>query len=125
MAKGPFEIVACWTWAISAPSLSLSLLAGLATTLISCRPDESKDLAFQRVLPLCNELFLPNSMARPPGFDLSARLEDLSRQIREHAAEFNTPAGVRYLRVRLERERDDIARACVRRLLDDLRKGAA
>ena len=123
MAKGHLATEAYRAWELSRPFLGLGLLGVLAAAPISCQAD--KDVAFRRVLPLCNELFLPNSMARPPGFDLPARLEEVSRQIREHAAEFNTPAGVRYLRARLEREHDDIARACIRRLLDDLSEGDA
>ena len=125
MAKRHVEIEAYGAWEPSGPFLGLGLLAVLAGALLSCQPGETKDVAFQRVLPLCNELFRPNSTARPPGFDSTARLEEVSRQIREHAAEFKTPAGVRYLRARLEREPDEIARACIRRLLDDLSEGAA
>jgi hypothetical protein len=100
-------------------------LAAFAAVLASCQPDESRDLAFRRVLPLCNELFLPGSMASPPGMEVGGRSDELLRQIREHAAEFSTPAGVRYLRGRLDRETDDVARECIRRLLDDLREDAA
>ena len=108
----------------SPPLRGLALLALLAVGPAGCRPDESRDAAFQRVLPLCNEYFLPSSTARPPGVDSSSSRDDLSRRIREHAAEFDTPAGVHYLLARLQREGDEAARACIRRLLDDLREGA-
>lgn len=124
MHERRFDTEACWAWAVRGPFGSLALLALLGLALAGCRADEARDVAFQRVLPLCNEYFRPASMA-PPGSAAGAHQDDLSRQIRAHAAEFNTPAGVRYLLVRLQRERDDAARACIRRLLDDLREGAA
>ena len=124
MGKGHFETAAYWIRANQARFLALSLLAVLAGAITACPPDQSHDLAFEQVLPLCNEFFHPNSIARPPDFDLSGHQDDLSRQIREHAAQFSTPAGVRYLRGRLDREPDDLARAYLRRLLEDLREGA-
>jgi len=124
MGKGRFESEGCWRRAIPDPLGGLAVLALLAAGVEGCRPDESRDVAFQRVLPLCNQYFGSTSSPGPPGSDASRQGDDLSRQIREHAAEFDTPAGVHYLLLRLQGERDEAARACIRRLLDDLREGA-
>ena len=100
----------------------LGWFAALAALLGACAASESSDDAFQGVLPLCNELFVAESKPRPPDADPDPHLEEVAQGIRERAAGFDTPAGVRYLRSLLDRESDEQTRACVHRLLADLRE---
>jgi hypothetical protein len=81
---------------------------------------ESFDATFQETERLCEEYFLPNSMARPTGFDLEGRLRQLEAQLRERSAAFSAPGGVEYLRGKLGDATDDMSRACARQLLDYL-----
>jgi len=123
MTRGDLEARVDRIRALPAASLALGFLAALAGLAVSCQLDQSKDDAFQGVLPLCNELFVAES--KTPGVDATAHLDDLSRQVRARAAAFDTPAGVAYLRSRLEREPDDHERACINRLLAGLRQDDA
>jgi hypothetical protein len=76
----------------------------------------SFDAAFQEVLPFCEQLFLPNSMAREPGSDINARLDDSEEQIDKRSAAFNSPDGKAYLKARIKSEKDDVALACIRHI---------
>ena len=92
------------------------LLSG-ALTGTARAADVAFDGAFHRAQRLCDEYFLPNSMARPAGFDREARLRRLESQLRERASVFRSPRGVEYLRSHLGKESDDISRACAQKLL--------
>ena len=102
-----------------AAGLALGLLAIGVAAFAACGSDQGRDDAFQQVLPICEEL---SRLGAGPG--ASGRADDLSRKIRERSGQFETPAGVRYLRSRLDRETDDVARACIHRLLSDLQEDA-
>jgi hypothetical protein len=117
MLLAAFGSRAMGRWSMRAAGLALGLLAIGAAALAACDSDQGRDDAFQQVLPLCTELFV-----HAEGPDASGRADDLSRRIREHSAQFETPAGVHYLRSRLDRETDDVARACIHRLLSDLQE---
>jgi len=75
------------------------------------------DAEFQGVQRLCEEFFLPNSMARPPGFDLQGHMHEIEVRLRDRAARFRSPEGIAYLRSHRERDSDDISRACAGKLL--------
>jgi len=78
----------------------------------------SLDDAFESVLPLCEQYFLPNSMARAPGTDINAVLRDTKAEIRRRSVVFRSPAGRSYLASRLSVEEDDVAKACIGLLQD-------
>lgn len=76
----------------------------------------SFDATFQEVLPFCEQLFLPNSMAREPGTDTNAQMENIEKQIDKRSSTFNSPDGKAYLKARIKSEKDDVALACIRHI---------
>ena len=80
------------------------------------------DSALATAIPVCEEFFLPNSMARPSGFDVNAHQTELEQRIIGLADTFRSVAGVSYLEERAQRETDDVAKACVRKLLRHARE---
>ena len=92
-------------------ALALVPLSGMASTY---------DAQFAQIVPLCEELFFPNAQAMDPGVDVDAELRQLEKQIKTGAARFHTRDGVDYLNKRLATEQDNVARACIERLLDTL-----
>lgn len=73
---------------------------------------------FEKIVPLCEELFFPNSMAREPGFDVNANQRSIEKRIEEGSRPLRTRAGLAYLNKRLAAEPDDVAQACIRRIVE-------
>jgi hypothetical protein len=73
---------------------------------------------FGKIVPLCEELFFPNSMAREPGFDVNANQRKLEKRIEEGSRPLRTRDGLAYLNKRLASEPDDVAQACIRRIAE-------
>ena len=73
---------------------------------------------FEKILPLCEEFFFPNSMARDPGFDVDANQRDLEKRIEKGSRPLRTRDGLAYLNNRLASEQDDVAQACIRRIVE-------
>lgn len=96
---------------ITIVGLALLPLSSLAATY---------DAQFAQIVPLCEALFFPNSQAMDPGVDVDAELRKFDEQITMRAARFRSHDGVDYLRKRLATEQDDVARACIERLLETL-----
>jgi len=79
------------------------------------------DSAVADAIPICEQFFFPNSMARSPGFDINAHQAELEHRILGLAASFRSDAGLSYLEERVGRETDDAAKACITKLLDHAR----
>ena len=73
---------------------------------------------FQATQRLCDAFFLPNSMARPTGFDLQGHMHEIEAQLRNRAARFRSAEGIAYLRSHRESDSDDISHACAEKLLE-------
>jgi hypothetical protein len=67
---------------------------------------------------LCDEFFLPNSMAHLPGFDVHHHMHEIEVGLRRRAELFRSPAGLAYLRTQQGSASDDIGRACAEKLLE-------
>ncbi len=74
------------------------------------------DRKFQEALPLCEELALPNSMARKPGFDIKS----IETELHKRSDFFRSDEGSRFLINRIKTEQDAIYKQCAERLLKDL-----
>lgn len=73
---------------------------------------------FEKILPLCEEFFFPNSMAREPGFNADANQRSIEKRIEEGSRPLRTRDGLAYLNNRLALEQDDVAQACIRRIIE-------
>lgn len=73
---------------------------------------------FEKIVPLCEELFFPNSMAREADFDIDANQRDLEKQIERDSRPLRSREGLAYLKKRLASEKDDVAQACIRRIVE-------
>jgi len=82
----------------------------------------SFDAAVASAKAVCEEFFLPNSMARSPGFDINAHQTAMEQRIVKLADTFRSVAGIAYLEERVQREKDDVDKACVRKLLGYVRQ---
>ena len=76
------------------------------TTSAAATPDLRP--AFETSVDLFTEWSLPNSMSRPKGFDLNGYLDGLHCRFEHMSAAFHTPAGVTFLALQLDKERDDV-----------------
>lgn len=99
-------IAACF----NACSMSLSS----ADSLVSLA---SLDAHFDEALPLCTEFFLPNSMAKEPGFDLEGHRAEIERKLTLIAIDFRSSAARLHLAEKIEGSKDDIEVACAEYLL--------
>jgi hypothetical protein len=79
------------------------------------------DAALASAKPVCEQFFFPNSMARPPEFDVNAHQTELEQRIIGLSDTFRSVAGVEE---RAQLETDDVAKACVRKLLRHARETA-
>ena len=80
------------------------------------------DAALASAKPVCEQFFLPNSLARPPEFDVNAHQTELEQRIIGLSDTFRSVAGVSYLDERVQLETDDVGKACVRKLLRHARE---
>jgi hypothetical protein len=83
----------------------LSLGAAEAT-----KPGLAKDVA--HAVELCVQIKLPNSMARPEGFDINAHVGALQHEYRGKIRELSTADGVRRIDAFLSGEHDDLSVLC-------------
>jgi len=72
------------------------------------------------IIARCEEIALPNSMARPPGFDINAHLRVLERQRADLVARVRSADAVSFVRKRLEKEADGLSVHCLRQLLSEI-----
>lgn len=94
---------------IAIVGLAMLPLTGMAATF---------DAQLAQVIPLCEQLFFPNSQAMDAGVDVDAELRKIEKQLNARAARFHTRDGMSYLKQRLATEQDDVAQACIQRILD-------
>ena len=96
-------------------------IAILGITLVTVAKAEDANhfgAEFEETQRLCGEFFLPNSMARQPGFDLQRHMQQLDARLRGHAELFRSPGGMAYLRTQQASGPDDVRRACAAKLLE-------
>ena len=72
--------------------------------------------SFDQLLPLCQELFLPNSMAREPGFNRQRRLEELMGELKTRSTDFRSKDGLAFLDLWLQQDNDQVAKQCAKLL---------
>lgn len=96
--------------------LFLLLTFLLPATCLAVPTMDQFDRKFQEALPLCEELALPNSMARKPGFDIKS----IETELHKRSDFFSSDEGSRFLINRIKTEQDTIYKQCAERLLKDL-----
>jgi hypothetical protein len=67
----------------------------------------------------CNEIAFPNSMARPPGFDINAHLAEVEEERRSLSAHLTGPDSAELLKARLAASPDDVEIHCLNQLLEE------
>ncbi len=67
----------------------------------------------------------PNSMAREPGFDLTAHLQSLGAQWDSTTAVFHSPEGVAFLGSRIDSESDEMALVGILKILHESHQSEA
>ena len=108
-------------WSIPASILAVGLASAIFGTCAfgeQNRADAERNV--DRVVTLCEEISLPNSMARSPGFDINAHLAALAREREATTASLRTPAGVLAAQRRLSSEPDEIRRHCLEQILAEI-----
>ncbi len=78
---------------------------------------------YQKLLKACEELLLPNSMARPTGFDISAHLEAREQERKKLAMSFANESGTQFLQHQLSEASDELERLCIAKALFDIAAG--
>ena len=96
--------------------LTLALAACSSATTALTRPADLQ-AAFQQTVPLCEGFFLPNSMARPPGFDINKHKRELEKQIEDRSALFWSHEGSTFLTNESAKAEDTIESGCAEKLL--------
>ena len=100
--------------------LSAALACGTST------PDiEQLNTAFDESARRFVEYRLPNSMARPPGFDLEGHLRQVEAQRRVVSRVFHSPAGVEFVVSRIREEPDELVTLAGLEILADSRLRSA
>ncbi|WP_421220230.1 hypothetical protein [Aeromonas jandaei] len=97
----------------------MSLLV-LPLLLTGCahQPDAEKyQSKVDTLIRLCTEETLPNSQARPEGFDLEQHLADLRAERLQLTRQLATPAGHAALTARLKISADDLDILCLKQAL--------
>jgi hypothetical protein len=93
-------------------------LAILSTNVCVASGDEERyGSEYARALALCVEYKLPNSMARPPGFNLSKHLSDVQVDRSKLASEFASPSGISFVEQRIAQGGEELTVVCARELL--------
>jgi len=100
------------------PLLLLSF--AFAASSASASDTASFETQYRRAHELCLQILLPNSMARPEGFDLSAELARLEAERDALALGFASPAGVKFLVAKSKQDTSREAQLCVVELLATL-----
>jgi hypothetical protein len=101
---------------------SAALIAVFSLLVVSVHAAEhgqpvDLNAAFQEAQPLCDQWLLPNSMARPPGFDLQGHLNTIQAELRRRAVSFRSPSGRVYFRARIKDPCEDLVCGCAETLL--------
>ena len=99
-------------------ALGAALLVIALVTVAEAEDGNRFGVEFEETQRLCDEFFLPNSMARPPGFDLHQHMQELDSRLRGRADLFSSPAGMAYLRTQQGTGSDDVRRACAAKLAE-------
>lgn len=98
--------------------LLLSIVAlFIPATCLAAPTTKQFESKFQEALPLCEQLALPNSMARKPGFDLNSHLKNIEAELHGRSEFFRSDEGSRFLLNRIKAEQDSINKQCAERLL--------
>ncbi len=84
-------------------------------------PQERFESSFAGAMNFCKQWFLPNSMAREPGFDLDAFLFEMEAGIKRYAKDFRSKEGKDFLQAK-EQDENALANACAEKLLKELPK---
>ena len=95
-----------------AASFGVAMLGGLLSAAAS--PEARPGVAAQVVeaVNLCVKIKLPNTMARPEGFDVGAHLAALRADYRTRIRALSTPEGIRQVEAFLAGAPDDAATLC-------------
>ena len=86
----------------------------------AAREPRSFKAEFDETQPTCEQFFLPNSMARPTGFDLERHLREVEGALQKRAELFRSAEGMKYLEAERSHESDNVRKACSGKLLDIL-----
>jgi hypothetical protein len=105
-----FLAIAAGAWSAEAPAVSQST-----------RQQQQLDATLAEALELCTEYFLPNSMARPPGFDINKHLAKVDTKRRRITRVFHNAAGVAFLEARISQDADDLRIVCMLQILAESR----
>ena len=90
-------------------SVSAVLVLAAAAACVERVPDnQAFDTAFTETADLFVEYRLPNSMGRPPAFDLDRHLREVEARRREVSRIFHSPAGVQFVTARIQDEPDEL-----------------
>jgi len=97
----------------ASPVIALFLGASAA----SATDTDAFEDQYRRSHELCLQIYYPNSMARPEGFDLSAELARLTAERDQLALGFASLAGVEFLVAKSKQDGSREAQACIVQLL--------
>ena len=98
----------------------LLLLAGCKPTTAT-RSSPDLRAAFAESVELFAQYSLPNSMTRPPGFDVDGYLDQVHRHFESASAVLRTPEGISFLSGRLRQEQDSLTLICGLTILSESR----
>jgi hypothetical protein len=95
--------------------------AFLGIAVITAAQAENADrfaMEFADAQYLCDQFFLPSSMARTLNFDPQRQMQELDARLHRFADLFRSPAGLGYLREQQAKGADSFRAACAARLLE-------
>ena len=99
------------------------------SSCVGREPRASSALDLEKTLAEAVELFnehsLPNTMTRPPGFDIDGYLRDIDERRMQITKVFYTPEGAAYLIRHLEGESDEMTVLAILRVLFESGEPAA
>jgi hypothetical protein len=120
MMYGHFRREVFWMWLIPGAILVVGLVSAILgiRSIRWERADAERRVA--RVLQLCEEITLPNSMARPPGFDINAHLAALRTERSQLVGSLRNPVGAQAAQSHRGPEQDELRRHCLEQLMAEL-----
>ncbi len=105
------------------------LLVGSITAAVACSSASENqdavrdfDAVYREAFELCEEIALPNSMARPEGFDITAHVTQLAVTESEIIRVFYSQEGVEYLESLKGRQTDELEIYCTEKFLSRARE---
>jgi hypothetical protein len=117
---GHFKRETFWMWSLPGAVLAIGLAGAVAGTCVFARRDRAKaERDLEHILKLCEQIALPNSMARPPGLDINAHLAALAEERERLVVSLRTPTAIDLTRKLLRSEQDALRRHCLEQLLAD------